>query len=85
MRKIEPSNPNVLSPKQLEAEFGISISKRQKLRMQKNKENDHISITIRKPSRTIFVMSDFSKQGLFSEIEPSTYTLGQKDNELPNL
>lgn len=35
MRKIEPSNPNVLSPKQLEAEFGISISKRQKLRMQK--------------------------------------------------
>lgn len=30
-------------------------------------------------------MSDFSKQGLFSEIEPSTYTLGQKDNELLNL
>lgn len=41
MREIEPSNPNVLSPKQLEAEFGISISKRQKLRMRKNKENDH--------------------------------------------
>lgn len=39
MREIEPSNPNVLSPKQLEAEFGIS--KRQKLRMRKNKENDH--------------------------------------------
>lgn len=83
MREIEPSNPNVLSPKQLEAEFGIS--KRQKLRMRKNKENDHIPITIRKPSHTIFVMSDFSKQELFSEIEPSTYTLGQKDNELLNL
>lgn len=78
MRKIEPSNPNVLSPKQLEAEFGISISKQEKLRMRKNKENDHIPITIRKPSRTIFVMSDFSKQGLFSEIEPAHTHLVKK-------
>lgn len=42
MQKIEPSNPSVLSPKQLEAEFGISISKQEKLRMRKNKENDGI-------------------------------------------
>lgn len=48
-------------------------------------KKDHISVTIRKPSRTRFVMSDFSKQGLFSEIEPSTHTLSQKDNELLNL
>lgn len=48
-------------------------------------KKDHISITIRKPSRTRFVMSDFSKQGLFSEIEPSTHALSQKDNELLNL
>lgn len=48
-------------------------------------KKDHISITIRKPSRTRFVMNDFSKQGLFSEIEPRSHALSQKDNELLNL
>lgn len=43
MRKnLEPSNPAVLNPKQLEAEFGISISQQNRLRMQKNKENGGI-------------------------------------------
>ena len=48
-------------------------------------KKDHISITIRKPSRTRFVMSDFSKQGLFSEIEPATNALSQKDSKLLDL
>lgn len=48
-------------------------------------KKDHISITIRKPSHTRFVMNDFSKQGLFSEIKPSSHTLSQKDSELLSL
>ncbi|HHP0358473.1 TPA: hypothetical protein ACRZSU_001244 [Campylobacter jejuni] len=37
MQIIEPKNKNFLTPKQLECEFGISLSKQYKMRMQKIK------------------------------------------------
>lgn len=37
MQQMEPKNKNFLTPKQLEDEFGISISKQNKMRMQKIK------------------------------------------------
>lgn len=43
MRKnLEPNNPAVLSPKQLEVEFGISLNKQDKLRTRKSQENDGV-------------------------------------------
>ncbi|CAM2972829.1 helix-turn-helix domain-containing protein [Helicobacter burdigaliensis] len=39
MQQMEPKNKNFLTPKQLENEFGISISKQNKMRMQKNQNN----------------------------------------------
>ncbi|EAK0420076.1 TPA: helix-turn-helix domain-containing protein [Campylobacter jejuni] len=39
MQQMEPKNKNFLTPKQLEDEFGISISKQNKMRMQKNQNN----------------------------------------------
>ncbi|HEB9307569.1 DNA-binding protein [Campylobacter coli] len=39
MQRMEPKNKNFLTPKQLEDEFGISISKQNKMRMQKNQNN----------------------------------------------
>ena len=48
-------------------------------------KKDHISITIRKPSRLRFVMSDFAKQGLFNEIKPNSHTLSKKDCALLDL
>ena len=42
MHEIEPSNPLVLSPKQFEAEFGISLNKQEQLRTRENKEGDGI-------------------------------------------
>lgn len=41
-KRLEPSNPNVLSPKQFEEEFGIPISLQNKLRLRKNIEKDGI-------------------------------------------
>ena len=40
MKRYEPTSQDVLSPKQLALEFGITISKQNKLRMRKNKEID---------------------------------------------
>lgn len=39
MQIIEPKNKNFLTPKQLECEFGISLSKQYKMRMQKNQNH----------------------------------------------
>ncbi|EDP3695305.1 DNA-binding protein, partial [Campylobacter jejuni] len=39
MQQMEPKNKNFLTPKQLEDEFGISISKQNKMRMQKNQNS----------------------------------------------
>lgn len=36
----EPNNPAVLSPKQFEIEFGISVATQSKLRTRKSKKND---------------------------------------------
>lgn len=41
MQQMEPKNKNFLTPKQLEDEFGISISKQNKMRMQKNQKQVH--------------------------------------------
>lgn len=66
-KKLEPSNPSVLSPKQLEAEFGISISKQNKLRTRKTKESDGIyALPFFKVGKQIFyrreaIMDWFSK------------------------
>ncbi|HIC9380173.1 TPA: helix-turn-helix domain-containing protein, partial [Campylobacter jejuni] len=52
MQIIEPKNKNFLTPKQLECEFGISLSKQYKMRMQKN-QNQANSLPFIKLGKTI--------------------------------
>ncbi|ECO3514865.1 hypothetical protein QR420_08230 [Campylobacter jejuni] len=52
MQQMEPKNKNFLTPKQLEDEFGISISKQNKMRMQKN-QNSTNSLSFIKIGKTI--------------------------------
>ncbi|EOK1044655.1 hypothetical protein ACMU0O_000609, partial [Campylobacter jejuni] len=59
---IEPKNKNFLTPKQLECEFGISLSKQYKMRMQKN-QNQANSLPFIKLGKTFYIKEVRLKYG----------------------
>ncbi|EOH6812998.1 hypothetical protein ACVDNA_000559 [Campylobacter jejuni] len=62
MQIIEPKNKNFLTPKQLECEFGISLSKQYKMRMQKN-QNQANSLPFIKLGKTFYIKEVRLKYG----------------------
>ena len=48
-------------------------------------EHETVSITIRKPSRTLWTLDDFERHGLFARIQPVTGELTPEERELQAL
>ena len=48
-------------------------------------KREHISITIRKPSKTRYFFDHFIKQGLFSEVKPASSAMSDNDKALLDL
>jgi type IV secretion system protein VirB11 len=48
-------------------------------------EPDHVSFTMRKPSRKLFTLTDFAASGLFTKVRPFSTALTETDLQLKNL
>ncbi len=61
MQYIEPTNKDFLTPKKLEAEFGISITRQSKMRMRKNQNQTNSLPFIKLGKLILYKRSEIEK------------------------